>query len=277
MNLYELMKAWFEFAAENDKFRSSHTALFFFCVDLNNRLAWIEVFGLPTYETATYLGMSPNTFRKVFDDLINENIIKLVKKSKNQFTANQISMGEAYQNLLKLSKSKYKAFVKAQLKQASKQCAINIHTYNSTLEHNNIITKENKGLKEENEKLKKEIEKLKKGKPKTELSFDFMNEYNLNGDLEKFKNLFQEYLDFRKELKKPLKTQKGVSGAFKNLMKLSSRNYQSAKLIIEQSISNEWQGLFELKGTIHTKPINNPNKKYEVSTSIADDPDRMEW
>lgn len=142
MDFFKLLKAWHEFSADTKDITPTHTALFFFCLDLNNRLAWKEVFGLPTLETSEYLNISPNTLRKALNDLVRLNIIKMVKKSKNQFSANQISMGLAYQNLLKLSKGNYLAFVKAQQKQLSSNCAIDIHNNNNTSIHNNIKEEE---------------------------------------------------------------------------------------------------------------------------------------
>ena len=64
---------------------------------------------------------------------------------------------------------------------------------------------------------------------------------------EPFKPLFEKFAQFRKELKKPFKTQQGVNGWFKRLKQLSTGSYETANAIVEQSIANEWQGIFPLR------------------------------
>ena len=44
-----------------------------------------------------------------------------------------------------------------------------------------------------------------------------------------------------------------MEGSFKNLMKLSSGDTDKAISIIQQSIDNEWQGLWELKNSVHKR------------------------
>lgn len=199
MNIFGIMKAWYEFKAEHSELTGTHTDLLFYCLDLNNRLAWKEVFGLPAVETSEFLGISYNTFRKVFNDLIELNIIKLVKKSTNQYAANQISMVLVYQNLLKQKKSTYKAFVKAQQKQLLNQSDIDIHKYNNTLntlihknnellEKDKIINKKNILIEEQAllvSELKKKLEKSKKNKeplhtPLKEMFLEFYLEKKLS-------------------------------------------------------------------------------------------------
>lgn len=64
-----------------------------------------------------------------------------------------------------------------------------------------------------------------------------------------FKEIVDQWLLFRKELKKPYKTQKGVEQFYIQLKKLSDNTPIIAQKIINQSISNEWQGIFELKAS----------------------------
>lgn len=118
MNIYAIIKAWYEYKAEHPELTGNHTDFLFYCIDLNNRLAWKEEFGLPAIETAEYLGISYNTFRKLFKEFTQEyKLIRLVKASKNQYTANIISLDLLYQNLLKQTKGTYKSFVQKQEQQ----------------------------------------------------------------------------------------------------------------------------------------------------------------
>ena len=125
-NLFKISKSWFELSFEDYRITPTHTAFMFYIVDLNNRLAWVETFGLPALETCQALNISYNTFRKILKEFIEDfKFITLVQKSTNQYTANIISLDLLYQNLLKLKKSKYKALVKANEKLDTKQSDIN--------------------------------------------------------------------------------------------------------------------------------------------------------
>ena len=63
-------------------------------------------------------------------------------------------------------------------------------------------------------------------------------------------NLWQDYLDMRKLIKKPM-TLKAKELAVKKLLILKDQNHNTAK-VLEQSISNSWQGLFPLKDKTET-------------------------
>ena len=64
---------------------------------------------------------------------------------------------------------------------------------------------------------------------------------------EKLNNVFADYVAMRKKLKKPM-TDRAVELAIKKLDTMSGGNNEIAIKILEQSIMNSWQGLFELKG-----------------------------
>ena len=64
------------------------------------------------------------------------------------------------------------------------------------------------------------------------------------------KDLLPDFLDFiamRREIKQPIKTQRGVNGRYKKLMRLSGGDTALAKEIIRQSIEYEWQDFYQLK------------------------------
>ena len=65
------------------------------------------------------------------------------------------------------------------------------------------------------------------------------------------KELFQYWLDYRKEIKKPIKSGKTQIGLAKKIVKVG---YETSKLVIENSVNNGWQGLFwDKKDTIPVK------------------------
>lgn len=93
MNGYQLTRQWFDFAYNNPKVKAQHTALYCWCVELNNRLQWKESFGLPTDETREYTGIgNRNTFYAALEDLKNWGFIKEIQSSINQSQSRIISL-----------------------------------------------------------------------------------------------------------------------------------------------------------------------------------------
>lgn len=58
--------------------------------------------------------------------------------------------------------------------------------------------------------------------------------------------LWAEWVEYRQQLKKPIKTQQGVSGTFKKLDGFRLQGH-SPETVIREAMANEWQGLFEPK------------------------------
>jgi hypothetical protein len=94
MNGYHLSRKYFAFKFENpNKLKSNHTELYFYIIDLWNRLGQKENFGLPTAITMECLGVaSYNSYKKYLNDLIDFGFIKLVSDSKNQHQSKIIAL-----------------------------------------------------------------------------------------------------------------------------------------------------------------------------------------
>jgi len=77
-------------------------------------------------------------------------------------------------------------------------------------------------------------------------------------------NAYLEWIDFRNKKKKPISD----LAAKKQFNFLSKYDYSTQQLIIDQSISNDYQGLFELKGANHDNQNqhrpNQPSPKLSV-------------
>lgn len=69
---------------------------------------------------------------------------------------------------------------------------------------------------------------------------------------EKLNKAFADYVDMRKQIKKPL-TERAIELAQKKLEELSKGDNDVSILILEQSVMNCWQGLFPLKEDKQTK------------------------
>jgi hypothetical protein len=96
-NLFNISREYFNWCFDNpEKVRAAHTAIYFFALDLNNRLGWKEKFGLPTTNAMEATGIkSKNTFYNAFNELIEWGFIEIIKKSKNQNTANIVRIPAA--------------------------------------------------------------------------------------------------------------------------------------------------------------------------------------
>jgi len=115
MNSYELSRLWFDWAFSNpSKITPAHGILYFFCIEHCNRLGWKKEFGLPTGMAKEAIGIrSYNTYKKVLDDLVEWGFIKMIEKSKNQYSSNIIALS-------KFDKAHDKALDKAIIKHMTK-------------------------------------------------------------------------------------------------------------------------------------------------------------
>lgn len=80
-------------------------------------------------------------------------------------------------------------------------------------------------------------------KEKKEFDFSFVEK--------EFKDTFFEWLSYKKAKKQGYKSQNSVELCYRNLKKLAGGAPGEAKLVVEQSIANNWNGLFEIKKFKH--------------------------
>lgn len=91
---YDFQKPWFDFIETTDEVVTPmHTSLYLWIVELNNRLQWCPIVGLPTDRTMKMcLIKSYKWYKKTLYDLIRWGFIELKEKSYNQYTCNQIAL-----------------------------------------------------------------------------------------------------------------------------------------------------------------------------------------
>ncbi len=65
--------------------------------------------------------------------------------------------------------------------------------------------------------------------------------------LPEFKEVFEDWLEYKKDRKEVYKSEKSFKACYDKLVKLSGNNPGMARQIIEQSMANNWAGLFALK------------------------------
>lgn len=137
MNGYELSRNWFDWTFENpERINPNHTALYFFIIEHCNRLGWKEKFGLPTTMAKEAIGIrSYNTYINTLNDLVEFGFIKLIEKSKNQYSSNIIALSN-------FDKATDKALDKALTKHGTKQGeSIDSINKQKTIEQINIYKK----------------------------------------------------------------------------------------------------------------------------------------
>lgn len=108
MNGYEWTRMWYNYKFENPSIVSHvHSDLFFYILDLWNRLGQKNEFGLPTTITMEAVGIkSYNTYKRVLNDLISFGFITSITKSINQHQSRVIALS-------KNDKAEYEALDKA--------------------------------------------------------------------------------------------------------------------------------------------------------------------
>lgn len=211
MNGYDLSRNWFNWCFENpEKINTNHTALYFFCVEHCNRLGWKSNFGLPTTMAKEAIGIrSYNTYIKTLNDLVDFGFIKLIEKSKNQYSSNIIALS-------KFNKATNKALDKALIKHTTKQGE---STVQSTSSIDKPVTS-----------------KPLNNKPKEDdfVSLEFLDAYNT-------------WMTYKKERNESYKSITGREKFYNSLVKLSVNNPNIALQIINQSMANNWAGIFPVK------------------------------
>ena len=87
-------------------------------------------------------------------------------------------------------------------------------------------------------------------KEKSSENFEFLQLENYKP----FETAFQIWIDYKG--KKAYKNENSLKIALNHLIELSSNNPETALKIVNQSIANNWKGLFELKGSMLKTPPN---------------------
>jgi len=120
---------------------------------------------------------------------------------------------------------------------------------------NNINNINNNNQKEKNNKKEKTKSDDKKN---NKVVFVAKNEIDLE---------FVRYLDYRKEIKKPYKSQKSLDAKYKEFLRITYGNVATAKAIVDKTIENQWIGLFELNGSRNgggRYAVNSDNNAYNI-------------
>ena len=129
------------------------------------------------------------------------------------------------------------------------------------------MDKDKEGNKGDKENTKKE--RIDKSIPKKKAKF------NVRDDLsyvdKTFLNLWRDWLSYKDELGCQYKTQRGAMTQYKSLMKYSNKNIILATAIVNRSIENSWQGLFDIEEVQKQKIL--ADTKIKIANGDDDIPD----
>ena len=222
MNGYELSRVWFNYCFDNpEKVKPINAAIFFFAIEHCNRLGWKEKFGFPSQMVMEAIGVKNwRTYSKALNELVEWGFIKMIETSRNQYSSNIIA-------IVKNTKAPTKALDKALSNHYTKQVQ-------STVSIDKQLNKEqlNKEQKDATALLIKECVDLDK------------------------KELFDKWVQYRKEIKKQIKSIVTLQSLIK---KINSEPLDKCELVINASIENQWVGLFwdKVKGDKKQNTLDN--------------------
>lgn len=141
---YYFTNKWFEFSFQNpDKISPTHTAMYLWFVQLNNKLQWVEKFASPASQTMQAIGLkSYNTYKKIFDELIGFGFIKVITESRNQYTAVIIALSKFDEAQHKANGKAKKVLPQKMIEHNQKQSEPTIHSIDSIIKQETDINLE---------------------------------------------------------------------------------------------------------------------------------------
>ena len=245
INGFEQIKGFYSWVFNNpDKIRPTHISLYLFLLNQNNRSNWVEWFKCP-YDLAMQGACIGNngTYYKCLDDLKAWNLIDY-QKGINNFKAPLVKLFVLYENeqvTVPLSEQLSEQLSVQQTAQQPVQLSAQLPVHIYKLITDNIETINNR-----QDEFLCLIKNFINPKSKViDLSF-------LQKD---FIPIVEKWLLYKKEKKQEYKGQTSINTFCKKLIEYSNGEPIIAEAIIEQSIANNWAGIFELKNN------NNGNKQ----------------
>lgn len=94
MNGYNLTHRFFDWAfSHREDFKPTVSALYFYLIEICNKLGWKQEFSISSKECMEGMGVSGyNTYKQAFDTLCKHGFIKVIKKGCNSYQANIITL-----------------------------------------------------------------------------------------------------------------------------------------------------------------------------------------
>lgn len=81
-----------------------------------------------------------------------------------------------------------------------------------------------------------------------------------------YKSIVKDFIEYRKQIKKPYKTVRGVEMFYSELLKLSNNNLQKAKQLVDYAKGKEWQTVYEIKDNGTNQRIGTATKERDLES-----------
>ena len=216
LNGYDLSRSFFDWSFENpEKITPTHVAMYFFIIEHCNRLGWKEKFGLPTTMVKEAIGIKNfRTYTNTLNELIEWGFIKMIEKSKNQYSSNIIAIAK---NTIAPTIALDKALQKHSQKQSK---SIDSIDKQYTIIQDTI---------------------LPVGIPVRNLSHADLFLTTIPEDWFVTVSL---WLKYKKEKKQEYKSPTSLNTMFNQLKKISDNNISNAIEIVEYSIGRNYSGFY---------------------------------
>jgi hypothetical protein len=135
--MFEYFNGFWNWALNNpEKNNPTATAIYFYILNVANELRWKESFGLSSTQIINAVGVSNyKTYKKNLDILVENDLIKIVIQSKNQYQCNIIALVKFTEASPKQSKSKTEA--------KQKQSESNAHNHKTIKNEIDLINNKN--------------------------------------------------------------------------------------------------------------------------------------
>lgn len=214
MNYLKQVNRFYELQLTNF-LNANSQSLYFALLNINNKCNWIKNFTVANTTLMTFTGLNKQALYRARNNLIQKEYIKF-KKGINQTQSGTYEIIDF---------------------DTASDTANDTPSDTPNDTPNNTASDTNNKLNKTKLNNKKEIKKEKE----TDLD-KILNEKVKDEDL---KITFREFMKMRKAIKKPLTT-RGLELCIKNVFQLSE-DKQEQIMILNNSIMNNWQGIFPLK------------------------------
>lgn len=84
-----------------------------------------------------------------------------------------------------------------------------------------------------------------------------------------YRETFEEWLQYKKERRDTYRSERALKACYNHLVNLSGNNAETAAAIVQQSIANNWAGLFALKSQNNNEQRNSKNRQYNQEVDAA--------
>ena len=229
INGFEQIKSFYSWVFNNQDKRITpqHISLYNFLINQNNRNNWVEWFKCPFD-----LGMAGScignkkTYYKCLDDLMLWKLIHY-QKGTNNWKAPLIKI-----EVLNCTTSETASVPSSEPQPIPLDTPLPTHIYK-------LITNNLKSITDHFIAFEKYV--LSLDKKKNTFDFSFCDSSYLE--------IFQIWLNYKRERKETYKTQDSLQACYNNLLKLSNNKPEIAREIVNWNMAQNYAGLFPLKNT----------------------------